>query len=309
MRDYEFYYTQDGSVGLYSYKDDDVFHSKYGAITEAWQKFVLPSGINELLNTKQTIKVLDVCYGVGYNTKALMSYVIFSDEEKLKLKNKKFLKFKTKNFLKNFGKFLKKDINIETIDNHNMKYNLAKLLLSIETEEADIISKISIDCLDIDNNLIKISPLLKTMSTPQEIYTKIVPKIFECYDSYWKLMKFISKIYYKFSRGNSKRITDKLNLKYSNDYDEPNKAYTIHKFVNIILADRLLDKYDNNYYSESLKNFIKRKENRRYIDKHIVKYLDLKSKIRYNFMSKINLLTNLQNFFVKFIEELISIFL
>ena len=77
MRDYEFYYTQDGSIGLYSYTNSDVYHSKFGALTEAWEKFVLPSGIDKLINTKENINVLDICYGVGYNTKALMSYVIY----------------------------------------------------------------------------------------------------------------------------------------------------------------------------------------------------------------------------------------
>lgn len=92
MRDYDFYYTQDGSVGLYSYADDDVYHSKYGALTEAWQKFVIPSGLENLLNTKNDIRILDVCYGVGYNTKALMSYVINASENILKIKNKYKLK-------------------------------------------------------------------------------------------------------------------------------------------------------------------------------------------------------------------------
>ncbi len=86
MRDYEFYYTQDGSVGLYSYADDDVYHSKFGALTEAWEKFILPAGIERKLNNQQEIRVLDVCYGIGYNTKALMSYVINSDEKIFKRK-------------------------------------------------------------------------------------------------------------------------------------------------------------------------------------------------------------------------------
>ena len=80
-KDYEFYYTQDGSVGLYSYTDEDVYHSKYGAVSEAWEKFILPSGISKIINTKDNINVLDICYGVGYNTKALMSYVIKTDEK------------------------------------------------------------------------------------------------------------------------------------------------------------------------------------------------------------------------------------
>ena len=87
MRDYEFYYTQDGSVGLYSYADDDVYHSKFGAVTEAWEKFLLPSNLSKIINTKEEIKVLDVCYGIGYNTKALMSFVINKNENFLKKEN------------------------------------------------------------------------------------------------------------------------------------------------------------------------------------------------------------------------------
>ena len=87
MRDYEFYYTQDGSVGLYSYADDDVYHSKFGALTEAWEKFILPAHIEKKLNQQPEIRVLDVCYGIGYNTKALMSFIINSDEKFLKQKN------------------------------------------------------------------------------------------------------------------------------------------------------------------------------------------------------------------------------
>ena len=56
MKDYEFYYTQDGSIGLYSHADEDVYHSKYGALTEAWEKFILPSGLDKLINTKRTEK-------------------------------------------------------------------------------------------------------------------------------------------------------------------------------------------------------------------------------------------------------------
>ena len=86
MRDYEFYYTQDGSIGLYSYTDNDVYHSKFGALTEAWEKFIIPSNIDDKLNRIQNIRVLDVCYGIGYNTKALMSYIINKNENYLKEK-------------------------------------------------------------------------------------------------------------------------------------------------------------------------------------------------------------------------------
>ena len=46
MRDYEPYFTEDGSIGLYSYADKDVYHSKFGALTEAWEKFILPAKLD-----------------------------------------------------------------------------------------------------------------------------------------------------------------------------------------------------------------------------------------------------------------------
>ena len=303
MRDYEFYYTQDGSVGLYSYADDDVYHSKYGALTEAWQKFILPSGVESLLNTKKNIRVLDLCYGVGYNTKALMSYIINSDENLLKKYYKNNLKNNLKKYFKNIGKNLREDINIVSIDNDNIKYKVAKLLSSIETIDNCMISNINIDCLDINDELIKISPFLKTLITPQEIYTKIIPSFFDCLDLYWKIKKLIAKTSMFFLPKNKDKITEKLNLKYNNDYDELEKEHRIHKFVNVILIDRLLDKYGEHYINEKIKNIIKEKENRPYFDKSLFKYASLKQKIRYNFMSRINLLTNLHNIYYNHLSK------
>ena len=83
MRDYEPYFTEDGSIGLYSYADKDVYHSKFGALTEAWEKFILPANLDNF--DFENLKVLDVCYGIGYNTKALMSFLI--NHVKFKKKN------------------------------------------------------------------------------------------------------------------------------------------------------------------------------------------------------------------------------
>ena len=112
MRDYEFYYTQDGSVGLYSYADDDVYHSKFGALTEAWEKFIIPAHIERKLNQQPEIRVLDVCYGIGYNTKALISFIINANEKILKQNN--ILK-NTKIVLKNFLKKVLSKLNTVSI--------------------------------------------------------------------------------------------------------------------------------------------------------------------------------------------------
>lgn len=69
----EIFTSQDGSKGLYNKELDEVYHSKFGAYKEALEKFVEPCYI---LNDRP-LKILDICYGIGYNTKTAL----------LKLKN------------------------------------------------------------------------------------------------------------------------------------------------------------------------------------------------------------------------------
>ena len=75
MYDFHPYFTNDGSTGLYSPEFNDIYHSASGALTEACEKFIKPSHIDYLLNNYQQIKVLDICYGIGYNTKSLLNYI------------------------------------------------------------------------------------------------------------------------------------------------------------------------------------------------------------------------------------------
>ena len=300
MRDYEFYYTQDGSIGLYSYADNDVYHSKFGAVTEAWEKFVLPSGISKLINTKQNIKVLDVCYGIGYNTKTLMSFVINHNKNFLKRKNI-FKKFYEKIFLKNKKNNLSKNTNTETIDSNKILLKNKVLSEPIETKQKEIISTFDIDCLEINSELVKISPLLKTIITPQEIFTRICPRIFDCFDFYWNIRKFLSKYTFKLTRfiipKNKKEIAELLELKFNNDYDQIDTEYRIHDFVNYILIDNLAEKFGKEYIDKSLNKIIKNKSNRHFFASALVKYAKFKQYSRYNFISKLNLFANLHNIY------------
>ena len=65
--------TDDGSIGLYDSEVKDIYHSKTGALTEAKDKFINPFLTFEDIKNKTDLKVLDICYGVGYNSKALKS--------------------------------------------------------------------------------------------------------------------------------------------------------------------------------------------------------------------------------------------
>lgn len=69
MNSYTFMTTEDGSVGLYNNIVQDIYHSKYGALKESIEKFILPSGILDFVNHNKEVKILDICFGIGYNSK------------------------------------------------------------------------------------------------------------------------------------------------------------------------------------------------------------------------------------------------
>ena len=70
MQNIEVFITQDGSIGLYDKSLDEIFHSKFGAKTEAYEKFIEPC----LMYRNKPIRILDICYGIGYNTKCALEY-------------------------------------------------------------------------------------------------------------------------------------------------------------------------------------------------------------------------------------------
>ena len=65
MEDIKEFKTLDGSIGLYNIGLGEVYHSKFGAKKEAFEKFVEPC----LVINNRPLKILDICYGIGYNTK------------------------------------------------------------------------------------------------------------------------------------------------------------------------------------------------------------------------------------------------
>lgn len=65
MENIEIITTKDGSIGLYNKELDEIYHSRQGARTEAFEKFIEPC----LILDKKPLKILDICYGIGYNTK------------------------------------------------------------------------------------------------------------------------------------------------------------------------------------------------------------------------------------------------
>jgi tRNA U34 5-methylaminomethyl-2-thiouridine-forming methyltransferase MnmC len=67
--------TQDGSYTFFSEEFSEAFHSCHGAKQEAEVKFIEPTLIKELAERNQTIHILDICYGLGYNTAAALAAI------------------------------------------------------------------------------------------------------------------------------------------------------------------------------------------------------------------------------------------
>ena len=73
---FDFVFTNDGTTGLYNYDVQDIYHSSYGAKSEAIEKFIMPLNFEHNFLEKKRLNVLDICYGIGYNSKALINKII-----------------------------------------------------------------------------------------------------------------------------------------------------------------------------------------------------------------------------------------
>jgi len=65
--------TEDGTITLYSKEFDECYHStKDGALQESFKKHIIPAFT--LVSKKERLTILDICYGLGYNTLATLFY-------------------------------------------------------------------------------------------------------------------------------------------------------------------------------------------------------------------------------------------
>jgi len=66
--------TDDKSITFFNEKFQEHYHSTSGAAEEAIKKFVEPTNIKELAK-QGSIKILDICFGLGYNTTAAIDAI------------------------------------------------------------------------------------------------------------------------------------------------------------------------------------------------------------------------------------------
>ncbi len=72
--------TEDGSIGLFNKKVDDIYHSTHGAYSESYEKFLVSSGFLDFIKQNDKVSILDVCYGIGYNSKVAIDEILKLDK-------------------------------------------------------------------------------------------------------------------------------------------------------------------------------------------------------------------------------------
>ena len=218
MYSFEPFITLDGSVGLYNADFKDIYHSADGALSEAYEKFVLPVDYN-LLKNKDSIKVLDICYGIGYNSKSFLNFLL------------------DKNFLKNNQNFSSKIMNIEPI--HTNKISTEKCDTSNEPIHTDNNNpEVYIKAVDNDEILIYLSSFFNTglNNKNQE-----------------NLKKYYKNIDKKAKKIKKRKINKLINfLFFEKIFEKYPKSLTNSTFLGI-----LFDPKNKNIFSNDLKGILK----------------------------------------------------
>ncbi len=71
--------TEDGSLSVRDRVTGELFHNRAGAYTEAVKNYLEPSLAIEKLKASGSIRLLDVCFGLGYNSLVLMEAALLND--------------------------------------------------------------------------------------------------------------------------------------------------------------------------------------------------------------------------------------
>ena len=75
MDDLKKHTTKDGSLSLYSFRYEEGFHAKEGALRESIDKYLLPAQLEQFSNNEKIV-ILDVCMGLGYNTGCILEELL-----------------------------------------------------------------------------------------------------------------------------------------------------------------------------------------------------------------------------------------
>ncbi len=241
------YFTNDGSVGLFSPTDNDIYHSTYGALTEAYEKFVLPADIETYLSNKSEIKVLDICYGIGYNSKSFINYI-----------------FNLKNFSKNSSHG---NVCIDTIDKDNIFKDYC-----IEKIDNDKISECDNEiCVDKIHNDNAFQEFLHVSHKKNDfkIYIKAIDT-----DT---ILAFLSP----FIICGKKKLPKDYKLPFNNEkiskmlHKSPKSKIKFSKEINVIFLLKILENHPEIYENKDLASILTSKEYHQFFEPFILHLFEL----------------------------------
>lgn len=297
MKDILAYYTKDGSVGLYDCKTEDIYHSVYGAYSEAYDKFIIPADINFYLNKTNRIKVLDLCYGIGYNTKSFLNYFLENFSQEI-LKNNLSLTTniatidtnnilsknnnkKSENFPKKYkiisfynaqidtNNIFKEFLNdfIKNRKNIRVSYaNFEKINRYDETKNKKFF--INIDAVDYNETLMKLSPFFANKNRKYKSKSSGIKKV----DKFLEDKKFFKNI------------------------------YKHHQEVDMILLMALIKKYGENFLDEIIEAKLTDKRLKKFFNEEMVDFLRFYQNKRYKLSPKRFKSTFLHNIYYRYIS-------
>lgn len=273
------YFTNDGSVGLFSQQDDDIYHSTYGALTESWQKFVLPAHLKEYLETHSSVKILDICYGIGYNTKTALQVFLKNILENNKNKSKnisaKITSSKCNNeaiYTNNISgtqkiiseEIIKKNYTNEyccnsAIDSDNISaseniknYQNSNFQSSTPgISHDDFCNDILIDAVDIDKILISISPFIVDQVKSKSLYKKYL-------------------LENRMTNNGAKNKLDQIQKMNKKKLKLPPKEFRLRKEVSIIILEKLIEANPAFLNEQILKIILNNKSYTPFIDKFML---------------------------------------
>ncbi len=76
--------TNDGTDTIFNEKFGETYHSYTGAYEEALKKFTLPTQIQSFVKNQDKVKILDVCFGLGYNS-SVFAEIALQNNPKIKI--------------------------------------------------------------------------------------------------------------------------------------------------------------------------------------------------------------------------------
>ncbi len=255
MRNFYPYFTNDGSVGLFSPSDDDIYHSTYGAATEAYEKFIFPADLDSYFLNNNEIKILDICFGIGYNSKSFLNY--FLNFQKIFPKN-----FSTNDkILSTYNAQIHTD-NTNTLsyneeiyaDNINDKKNIEQLFSKAHDFKKFNDFKIYIKAIDTDSVLAYLSPFIisNKINLPKNYKLPFKnEKISKLLNNKKERNKIINFSFFK--KSENSKIASLINYPPSLNIILLNKIIKAHpkifkdKVFNSIITDKKYSKYFNAY--------------------------------------------------------------